>query len=115
MAERHAPDARGASHPDDLAVANPGEPVAGARCAGAVTILHGGSGGLTAERAQQWTRASAGIRGGPEQCDWLGTSLASADYGRSTHDDLAIRVAHEASDRAAMTAWCTSSTGEPPG
>ncbi len=81
---------------DDLALSNPGEPVGGARGAGAVAILHGGSVGLTAERAQQWTQASAGIRGAPERHDWLGTGLASADFGRSTHDDLAIGVAHEA-------------------
>ena len=57
---------------------------------GAVTVLYGADGGLTAERAQHLTQASPGVPGSRGQYDSFGSSLAIADYGRSWRDDLAI-------------------------
>jgi hypothetical protein len=76
---------------DDLAIGNPVDRVRGVR-AGAVTVLRGSSSGLTAEGASRWTQASPSVPGAPEARDGFGAVLASADYGRSGPDDLAIGV-----------------------
>ncbi len=72
---------------DDLAVGAPGDNETGEED-GAVLAMYGGPAGLSATGARLWTRESPGIprpRGAP-----FGWSLASANYGRSARDDLAI-------------------------
>jgi hypothetical protein len=73
---------------DDLAIAAIGDNETGNED-GAVAVLYGGPSGLSASGAQLWTRKSAGM---PRAAHWghLGVSLASATYGRSTREDLAI-------------------------
>jgi hypothetical protein len=56
-----------------------------------VVVLRGSAdSGLTVDGAQRWTQASPGVPGKPEDYDEFGSSLASADYGLSGRDDLAI-------------------------
>jgi FG-GAP repeat len=83
---------------DDLAVGIPGknpsmrsQPFG----RGAVVTLYGSTGGLSAAGAQRWTQASPNVAGSPEPGDWFGESLASANFGRSARDDLAIGVPRE--------------------
>ncbi len=77
---------------DDLAI---GVPFDG-DLRGAVIVLRGSAdAGLTADGAQRWTQASPGVPGKRAQDDEFGSSLASADYGRSGRDDLAIGVPGE--------------------
>jgi hypothetical protein len=80
---------------DDVAVGVIGDRV-GQVHAGAVNVLYGSPGGITAARAQRWTQASAGVPGTPERNDQFGYGLACASFGRSGIDDLAIGVPGEA-------------------
>ena len=82
----------------DLAIGAPGEDLAGARDAGMVNVLYGAAGGLTAAGDQAWSQDTAGVlgtsEGGPGAAagDAFGTALASADFDRDGHADLAIGV-----------------------
>ena len=60
----------------DLAVGVPWEEVEGADSAGAVNVLYGSAGGLSATGNQMWHQNSTGIAGGVEQGDWFGYALA---------------------------------------
>jgi hypothetical protein len=62
---------------------------------GAVAVLRGGPAGLTATAARLWSQDSTGVPGVAAAYDWFGDGLASADYGRSGHDDLAIGARQE--------------------
>ncbi len=80
---------------DDLAIGAPAANVGRVSRAGTVTVLRGSSGGLTAVGSQRWTQNSAGVPGTPEEGDFFGWSVASANYGRSGRADLAIGVPRE--------------------
>jgi hypothetical protein len=75
---------------DDLAVGIPGHPVGAASGAGAVAVLYGSSGGLTAGGSQLWTQASGGGADGAEPEDAFGAALAAGDLGRGAPADLAV-------------------------
>jgi hypothetical protein len=80
---------------DDLAVGVPGESVGGTPNAGAVNILYGTPGGLLGDSfaplvSQFWNQNISGIAESAEDGDSFGSSLAAADFGKSSHDDLAI-------------------------
>lgn len=91
---------------DDLAIGAPGEDMdvtsgtgltAGFN-AGAVTALYGSSTGLRVRGNQFWTQDTPGVKEVAEGCDpgsgcngdQFGSSLASANLGRGSPDDLAI-------------------------
>jgi hypothetical protein len=57
---------------------------------GAVTVLYGSGGGVTATGSARWTQDSPGIPGVGERGDYFGVSLRIANYGRSRAADLAI-------------------------
>jgi FG-GAP repeat protein len=82
----------------DLAIGVPGEDLGGARDAGMVNVLYGAAAGLTAAGDQAWSQDTAGVlgtgEGGPGAAagDAFGTALASADFDRDGHADLAIGV-----------------------
>jgi len=85
---------------DDLAVGVPGESVGGTPNAGAVNILYGMPGGLLGDSfapliSQFWHQNSSGIAESAEDGDSFGSSLAAADFGKSSRDDLAIGVPGE--------------------
>ena len=73
---------------DDLAIGVPGENAG----AGAVHILYGSAGGLTAAGSQFWNQDSADIRGAAEAGDRFGSALAAGNFGNGVQADLAIGV-----------------------
>lgn len=82
----------------DLAIGVPFEGIGGKAGAGAVSVLHGSAGGLTAAGDQLWSQDSPGIKGVAKQTqevyrgDHFGSALASADYDGDGFADLAIGV-----------------------
>ena len=80
---------------DDLAVGAPGEGIGTAANAGAVNVLRGSAGGLTATGNQIWNQDSAGIANAAEAGDGFGNALAVGDFNSDGFDDLAIGVRGE--------------------
>jgi hypothetical protein len=62
---------------------------------GAVVVLYGSGGGLSADGVQRFTQDTPGIPNRREDGDWFGRSLAAGDYGRRGTMDLAIGVPYE--------------------
>lgn len=82
----------------DLAVGIEGEQTGpDARHSGAVTLLFGGLGGLTA-RDQVLDQDTRGILDSSETGDWAGDSLAAGDFNGDAVDDLALGVFSEGID-----------------
>jgi hypothetical protein len=80
---------------DDLAVGVAFEDVESVGDAGAVAVIYGSPGRLTATGDQLWHQNRPGITGGAESSDRLGSSLAAGDFNGDGLDDLAIGVAFE--------------------
>jgi hypothetical protein len=80
---------------DDLAVGVPFEEVDSIEGAGAVNVIYGSAGRLTADANQLWTQNSAGIADAVEEFDLFGLSLTAGDFNGSGHDDLAIGAPFE--------------------
>ena len=80
---------------DDLAIGVPGEDVGGAVDAGAVNVLYGSNGGLTAAGNELWHQDSPRHQGVAEAGDRFGAALASGDFNDDVADDLAIGVPGE--------------------
>jgi hypothetical protein len=74
----------------ELAIGVPGQIVHGHPKAGAVQVLRGGPGGLTATGNRIWTRDNAGVEGDATDYAGFGTALAANLFGRSSFGDLAI-------------------------
>ncbi|MGW2932122.1 FG-GAP-like repeat-containing protein [Streptomyces sp. NPDC001156] len=77
----------------DLAVGIPGQVIGGNLFrAGAVTVLRGGTGGLTGKNARQYDVGTPGVEGDPAEANdsWLGSSVLLRDF---THDGRAELVA----------------------
>ena len=66
---------------------------------GAVNVIYGSAGGLTAANNDVWSQNSPGVLGVAEAGDLFGYSLAAADYNGDGFTDLAIGVPDE--DQAA--------------
>lgn len=79
----------------DLAIGVGNEDVRPGDGAGAVHVLYGASGGLSAKFSRFWHQNSRGIVDGAESLDHFGDSLAAADFGKSSHADLAVGVSNE--------------------
>src|SRR5918994_1474649 len=69
----------------DLAVGAPFETVGGAFAAGAVNVLYGSAGGLTASGGRLFTQ----VAGNPEVGDQFGSTLAAGDFNQDGFADLA--------------------------
>src|SRR5204863_397407 len=74
---------------DDLAVGAPRDPVGSLAGGGSVSVLYGGSGGLSSANNQRWTQNSAGIQGTAAAGDQFGWALAAGDFDGDGKDDLA--------------------------
>ena len=80
----------------DLAIGVPFEDfAAGATNDGGVNVIYGSAAGLAAAGNQFWSQNSAGIAGGAETGDQFGSALAAANFGNTSHADLAIGVSLE--------------------
>jgi hypothetical protein len=75
----------------DLAVGAPGETVAGAIDAGAVSVLFGSAAGLSATGGQLFTQ----VGGADESRDSFGWSLAAGDFNNNGFDDLTASAPFE--------------------
>lgn len=80
---------------DDLAIGVDMENVGTESDAGAVHVLYGAPGGLTATGSQLWSQESSGIDGVGEAGDQFGFSLTAGDFNGDGFDDLAVGVAGE--------------------
>ena len=76
----------------DLAVGAPFETVGGAQAAGAVSVLYGSTGGLTATGGRLFTQVGGVVEAG----DWFGFALAAGDFNNDGFADLAAGAAGEA-------------------
>jgi FG-GAP repeat len=79
----------------DLAIGAPFEDVGTVLDAGAVNVLYGSAGRLTATGNQQWRQGSGGIVGVAEDGDTFGFALAGGDFNDDGFDDLAIGAISE--------------------
>ncbi len=76
----------------DLAIGAPGDSVGGQGNAGAVNVLFGRAGGLTAAGNQLWTQNTRGIKGLAGRNHRFGAALAAGDLSGDDRDELAIGI-----------------------
>ncbi|MGH2538525.1 MAG: FG-GAP repeat protein [Candidatus Promineifilaceae bacterium] len=76
----------------DLAIGAIGEAEADILNAGAVNVLYGSAGGLTAAGSQLWSQASEGVLGEPAADEYFGATLTPGDFDGDGFSDLAIGV-----------------------
>lgn len=91
----------------DLAIGAPGEN----NGQGAVHVLLGSAGGLTAAGSQFWSQNSAGISDTAENGDGLGRALAVGNFNGDAFADLAIGAPGENGGRGAVHVLFGSATG----
>jgi len=82
----------GKSSHADLAIGIPEYDPFAASSAGGVNVVYGSPTGLTVGGNQVWFQRSDGIEGDGEIGDRFGAALAAANFGNSSHADLAIGV-----------------------
>jgi hypothetical protein len=75
----------------DLAGGASGEDVSGVRDAGAVSVLYGSAGGLTAAGGRLFTQVGSAA----EEQDWFGWALAAGDFNNDGFADLAVGAPYE--------------------
>jgi hypothetical protein len=75
---------------DDLAIGSPFDPVGGLHGAGAVNVMYGTAGGLSATGDQYWHQNSSGVANSVEDNDYFGGGLAAGDFNDDNFDELAI-------------------------
>ncbi|MDG4794449.1 FG-GAP-like repeat-containing protein [Micromonospora sp. WMMD1082] len=85
---------------DDLAIGAFKESIGTVKEAGAVTVLYGGSGGLTGTGAQQLHQNQAAVPGSAERRDHFGMSLAIGKVNNNKYADLVIGAPHENDGKA---------------
>jgi FG-GAP repeat len=73
----------------DLAITAPSEDVGRVMDAGAVNVLYGAAGGLTATGNQVWSQDSPGVVGIAETQDFLGIAVAAGDFNADGQADVA--------------------------
>lgn len=80
---------------DNLAIGAPGAGVNSVAGTGAVNVLDGMEGGLTAAGSQRWHQDVVGVQGTAEDGDRFGTALAAGNFDGDGYPDLAIGVPRE--------------------
>ncbi|WP_249412441.1 VCBS repeat-containing protein [Micromonospora endophytica] len=80
---------------DDLAIGAYGEAIGSVKEAGAVTVLYGGTAGLTATGAQQLHQDQAAVPGSAERGDNFGWTLAIGKVNNNKYADLVIGAPQE--------------------
>jgi disulfide bond formation protein DsbB len=86
----------GKSNHVDLAIGVTREDMGTVQDAGAVNVIYGSGTGLAMAGAQFWHQDSPGVVGdGVEENDLFASSLAAANFGKTTHADLAVGVSQE--------------------
>jgi hypothetical protein len=80
----------------DLAVGAPFEDIGAIPDAGAVNVLYGAAGGLSAAGNQQFWQGAGGVAGTAEAGDGFGFALAAGDFNNDGFADLAVGVPFEA-------------------
>ncbi len=91
----------------DLAVGAPGEDAG----AGGVHTIYGTASGLASTNSQLWNQGVAGVTDSPEAADAFGAALATADFGGTTHADLAVGTPGENAGAGHIHVLPGSSTG----
>ncbi|MFD0686740.1 FG-GAP and VCBS repeat-containing protein [Actinomadura fibrosa] len=86
----------------DVAVGAPEEAIGTTAKAGAVTVLYGGSGGLTGTGAQQFGEGTAGVPGSVETNDRFGSQVSLADLGGDGKADLTVGSSGENGTEGAL-------------
>ena len=79
---------------DDLAIGVPYEDTT-VQNAGAVNVIYGASTGLTSAANRILFQGDRGVAGVSEPAEFFGSSLATADFGYTPFDDLAIKVTED--------------------
>ncbi|MGH3344776.1 MAG: N-acetylmuramoyl-L-alanine amidase [Carbonactinosporaceae bacterium] len=87
---------------DDLAISVAGENVGTAGNTGAVAVIGGAVGGLTADGDEYWTQGTAGVPDTNERGDEFGGWLFAAGYDVGRRIDLVIGVPGEDGDRGTV-------------
>ena len=82
---------------------------------GAVNVLYGGAGGLSASGNQFWHQNSPGVLDASEDGDSFGRALTVGNFNGDGRDDLAVGVPEEDSGTSKLPARSTSSTATPGG
>lgn len=80
---------------DDLGIGSDGETVNGGRYAGSVTVLYGGSTGLSTAGVQLFTQDTTGVPSAAEPNDGFGRAVAIGDMTGDGYDDLAVSAPSE--------------------
>jgi hypothetical protein len=78
---------------------------------GAVNVIYGSAGGLTAAGDQYWTQDSTGIIGSAEVADFFGWALAVGDFDGDGFADLAVGAPGENSRRGVVSVIYGSTRG----
>lgn len=100
----------------DLAIGAPGEDGDfGEENAGAVNVLYGIAGGLTATDDYFVSQDSAGIKGVNEVDDLFGSSVACGDFDHDGYDDLAVGIPGQTVDTFFDAGAVTVVYGSPAG
>jgi len=80
---------------DDLAIGAPFDSVGSIVDSGYMTVLYGGSGGLSSSGSSGFSQSSSGIPGNAEEDDVFSASLAAGDFDGDGRDDLMVGAPQE--------------------
>ena len=93
----------------ELVVGVPAEDIGEVIDAGAVHVIRGAAGGLTATNQQFWSQDTTGIGDAAEFGDGFGAALATGDMDGTPGQDLAVGAGTEDAGMSPTPGSCTSS------